>query len=44
VTWDIPVTTTGPVPLGIYTFIAQAIDANDNFGPGSSPNSAFVVN
>jgi hypothetical protein len=44
VTWDVPVTLTGPVGAGIYSFIAQAIDANDNFGPGSNTNTAFVVN
>jgi hypothetical protein len=43
VAWDIPITTTGPLPAGIYAFVAQAIDANDNFGPGSNTNTAFVL-
>ncbi len=43
VAWDIPITSTGPLPAGIYAFVAQAIDANDNFGPGSNINTAFVL-
>jgi hypothetical protein len=44
VTWDIPITSTGPVPSGIYEFDAQAIDANNNYGPVSPIHTAFVVN
>jgi hypothetical protein len=43
VTWDVPVTSSGPVPVGIYSFVAQAVDANDNFGPASNTTTSFVI-
>ena len=44
VTWDVPITSTGPVPSGVYEFDAQAEDVNNNLGQVSPIHDAFVVN